>query len=665
MLRILLTCLFLHTLFIAGAQTIQYHEGLTTFKESKNGQVKVGFKDKSGKIIIPARYDSVADPFYNGSAIVVINQLFGTIDHKGKTLIPFEYKRIIQQQFNLTPVQNAAGNWGFCSAENKLTIPCLYNNFRFTNKGKQLFVQKAGKWGMITLENTTLVPFEYKNVESLSPKQVRGTRFNNWGLFSPTGEKKVSYEYDSVTFTQTDLLDYNQNGWHGLLQKNGTIALTNTCEDIGDIVENFAATRKNNRWGVKKIGAEDWILDPKYDIIRMDSLMIYAALIFGNSSFKHWRLFDYTGTPIYNETIIDYHELSNGLMAVKSNSNLWGFINEKGEQVIPFSYTHVSDFYEGLCRVERNGEQLVINKVGDVVLNHQDVYLYSIGLLKLSPLQDKTYNYTIDASTEIIPVNETFIKTKKGTKCGLINTKGETILPLQYADIQIGSSLKTISIYKDKIWKVLQIGGRTYSVDRKIVSLEGFHDEMAIMKYSNGKYGFIDNRGEIRVAPQYDQVRPFSNDVAVVLLNGKWGIINKSEGWVAQPYYEYISAFKNGVAIIKEQGIYYLIHASGKILTPEGYSSIIPTKGGNYVLVKNNLNGIANANGKEIISPRYQSIVELTPNLFKVKENNLIGVIDASRKIILHIKYSEVFYDTRTKEFLAAENGVQTYINIK
>lgn len=665
MFRFLFASVFFQLVFVAHGQTILYNEGLTPFKETKNEKTKVGFKDKSGKIIIPARYDSIADPFHSGTAIVIVNKLYGTIDNKGKFIIPAEYKKILQPLFDLTPVANNLGYWGFFSNEHKLVIPCAYNNFKFTNKGKQLFVQKDGRWGMISLSNVTLVPFEYKTVESLSPKQVRGTRFNEWVLHTPAGEPKTSFEYDSVLFTQTDLLSFNQNGWYGLLQKNGMVALPNSSEDIGDIESNFVATKKNGRWGVKKLGAADWIIDPVYDIIRIDSLMIYAAITFGNNSFNHWRLFDYSGSSIYKETIIDYHELQNGLMAVKSNLNRWGFINEKGEQVIPFDYTTVGDFNLGLCRVEKNGEQLVINKIGDVVLNHQDVYLYSIGLLKLNAFQDKNYTYKIDASTEIIPINETFIKTKKGLKYGLINTKGETILPMLYSDIQIGTSLKTIAACKDKVWKVIEVGGKSYSVDKRITSIEGFYDEVAIMKYSNGKYGCIDNHGEIRVAPQYDQVRPFGDGVAVVLLNGKWGIINKSESWIAQPYYEYISGFKNNVAVVKEKGIYYLIHTSGKILTPEGYSSITLTPGGNYVLVKNKLTGIANANGKEIISPRYQSIVEFTPSLFKVTENNLIGVIDANRKIILHIKYNEILYNSRSKEFLAAENGVVDFVTVK
>jgi|GEM_PF-3088797 len=659
--------LFLLLIYLqSNAQTIQYHEGLTTYSETTDHKKQFGFKNKSGDVIISARFDSIAEPFRMNQAIVIVSNLYGTIDHKGKFIIPASYKKILPKHFDLTPVQNTSGLWGFFSFENKLIIPCLYDNFKFTNKGKHLFVQKDGKWGMIDLVNNMLVPFDFKLIESLSPKQIRGLRFNSWELFSSTGEVKKNYSFDTVAFTSANnMLRYNQNGWQGLLNLDGSIALKNTYEEIGTIVSDMVAIKKDGYWGVKKINDDSWIIEPSFDIIQMDTLMIRAGITFGNSPLIHWKLYNFSGAPLYLTTVTDYHDYSNGLMAVKSISNKWGFINEKGNEVIPFEYTAVGEFYYGLCRVEKNGQQLVINKSGDVVLNHQDVYLYSIGLLKLNALQDKTYTYRIDSLTTIIPINEQLVKIKRENKYGLINTKGETILPAVYTEISVGNSKTTFGILKDKQWKVVQYGGSTYSVDKKILSIQGFYNDYAGMKYNNGKYGFIDNQGKIRVAPQYDQIRPFENDVAVIQLNGKWGIINKYESFVAQPYYDSISTFKNKVAVVIEKGIYYLIDNSGKILTPEGYSSITITTGGNYLLVKNNLKGIANANGKEIISPRYQSIKEFSPNMFKVTEHNLMGVIDSNRKIILHIKYNEIFYNSSTQEFLAAEEGTQSYISVK
>jgi hypothetical protein len=65
------------TLCIAShAQTIQYHEGLTIYSEMKAGKTQYGFKNKSGKIVIPARFDGIANPFNGGQAIIILNNLY-------------------------------------------------------------------------------------------------------------------------------------------------------------------------------------------------------------------------------------------------------------------------------------------------------------------------------------------------------------------------------------------------------------------------------------------------------------------------------------------------------------------------------------------------------------------------------------------------------------
>ena len=193
MQRLIFISFFLIHFFVGQAQTQQYHEGLTSYSENVNGKQQFGFKDKSGKAIIPARFDAIAEPFSSGQAIVILNNLYGTIDLKGKILISAIYKKILPAQFNLTPVQNTAGLWGFYTSDIKLDIPCQYDNFKFTNKGKHIFVQKNGKWGMINQTNTQIASFDFKHIESVSAKQIKGTRFNSWELHALNGDKKKSF----------------------------------------------------------------------------------------------------------------------------------------------------------------------------------------------------------------------------------------------------------------------------------------------------------------------------------------------------------------------------------------------------------------------------------------------------------------------------------------
>jgi hypothetical protein len=664
MLRFLYILSFLFISIFVQAQTTTYHEGLAAYSEVKDGKTKYGFKNKADKVIIAARFDAIAEPFQSGQAIVIVNGLYGTIDTKGKTILSALYKKILPIQFDLYPVQQSSGLWGFFSIDGKQAIPFAYNNFKFTNKSKQLFVQKEGKWGMISRENTNLVPFEYRIIESVSSKQVRGQLFNSWVLMSASGNQKSNYTCDSVAFTaEPTLLTYRLNGWEGLIKLDGTIAVKNTYEEIGDIYGNLIAVKKDLYWGVKNSTNTEWLIEPTYDVIDIDSLLIRT----GTRSTKkiEWKLYRHTGQLFYPAAVLNCRTFKNNMLAIQSTNGTWGFLNEKGELAVASVYSKVEDFYFGLCRVEKNGEQFIINKNGDVVLNHQDVYLYSIGLLKLDAHQDKTYTYNIDSQTELIPINAEFVKIKKSNKYGLINTKGETVLPTIYTSIEVGTSKTTFVVEKDKVIKVLELGKRSYSIDKKIISVEGFYNDFAIMKYNNGRFGYIDNIGKIRVAPQYEQARPFNNEVAIVRLNGKWGIIDKNENFVTQPYYDSISNFTNNVCIVSEKGKHYLMDNTGKIVTPDGYTSIIKTRGGNYLLVKNNLKGIANAQGKEIIAVRYQNIVELSSTLFHVTENDLQGVIDANRKIILNVKYHAIKYNPQTQEFLTAEEGMQRLLTIK
>jgi hypothetical protein len=65
-----------------------FHEGLAAV--ARNG--KYGFKDKTGKEVIPPKFDEVGY-FQNGFAPVQINGRWGFIDKTGKVVVPIKYER--------------------------------------------------------------------------------------------------------------------------------------------------------------------------------------------------------------------------------------------------------------------------------------------------------------------------------------------------------------------------------------------------------------------------------------------------------------------------------------------------------------------------------------------------------------------------------------------
>lgn len=106
-------------------------------KFSKGG--KYGFRDKNGKVVIPAKYYDVGD-FSEGLAAVevagekfTIGQRWGYIDKTGSMVIPPQYCNAKKFSEGLAAVQKEKG-YGYIDKAGDIVIPMRYTNgFDFTN----------------------------------------------------------------------------------------------------------------------------------------------------------------------------------------------------------------------------------------------------------------------------------------------------------------------------------------------------------------------------------------------------------------------------------------------------------------------------------------------------------------------------------------------------
>lgn len=76
-------------------------------------------------------------------------------------------------------------------------------------------------------------------------------------------------------------------------------------------------------------------------------------------------------TPEFSEKIKDYREIrsfSHGLAAVMTTDRKWGFIDTKGDLIIPTIYDKVNDFKEGLALVSNKTKVCYLDPTGKEVL---------------------------------------------------------------------------------------------------------------------------------------------------------------------------------------------------------------------------------------------------------------------------------------------------------
>lgn len=71
----------------------------------------------------------------------------------------------------------------------------------------------------------------------------------------------------------------------------------------------------------------------------------------------------------------------------------------------------------------------------------------------------------------------------------------------------------------------------------------------------NGKWGFINEKGNLVVKYEFAAVQPFSEGLAPVKKGDRWGYIRRDGTWAIQPIYFYAAPFREGMACVTQKTI--------------------------------------------------------------------------------------------------------------
>lgn len=124
------------------------------------------------------------------------------------------------------------------------------------------------------------------------------------------------------------------------------------------------------------------------------------------------------------------------------------------------------------------------------------------------------------------------------------------------------------------------------------------------------KWGYVDEGGEMVIAPQYNDAWNFHEDRAVVKVEWARGYINREGRYVIEPKYQYAGPFRDGKARVMLDDVWEYIDRDGRSLgeaTPVKMEDdsvntdnavLIPTAKGKKF-------GYADAEGKFVIKPHF------------------------------------------------------------
>ncbi len=281
-----------------------------------------------------------------------------------------------------------------------------------------------------------------------------------------------------------------------------------------------------------------------------------------------YGIFDLVSKKIIVEPKFDsVGSFSEGL-AVVGLDEKFGYIDEEGDLVIPHKFDTGGDFREGLAAVRTSDREGYIDKTGNFVITPRfaeaDPFSEGLAAVKLGGkwgFIDKTGNFVIaNKYPTASGFSEGMARVCNNSKCGFVDKNGNLAVPLQFDDVSYfseGISEYKVGLLSDSQWGYIDKTGNII-IPAKYDSTGAFSDGRAIVKadrFSSAK--FIDKTGnEVKLANEtmggFQEIEKFFEELALVKDSlGKYGYIDRSGKFVIQPRFDNAGSFKDGIANVK------------------------------------------------------------------------------------------------------------------
>ena len=196
----------------------------------------------------------------------------------------------------------------------------------------------------------------------------------------------------------------------------------------------------------------------------------------------------------------------------------------------------------------------------------------------------------------------------KNNKWGYINTKGEIVIPIQYDNYNTSSFINgtasvsltdTIDGTLHKRFFIINKKGEQISEDFDFIRQRWRKEEMIMPAQRGDKWGFINGVGKIKIPFIYDNYHGIlalantaTDHYTAICQNGKWGFIDtsSSEGRIiVPPQYEKVGNFCFGMVWVMDNESISFIDKTGNIVCG-GYVYVTPFNASGLSCVKTSRN---------------------------------------------------------------------------
>ncbi|MBL7848807.1 MAG: WG repeat-containing protein [Cyclobacteriaceae bacterium] len=598
---------------------------------------KYGLINLKGELAIPLVYDAIE--IHDLRAIVMrkegLRYLVGLVDLNDRSILPLMYQRITPLGSLRYAVVDFNGKTALCSEEGKwitgfdidslsafrFNLAVIYRNLqrgvidregniraepayrdvRILENGN-VQVRRSDEWKIIDIHQTELHRLSADKIEPLTANRYKVTHSGKLGIVDSLFREILPIAYDFIGPVNHEKLVVGQAGKYGLMRTNRSLALPIAFDSV--ILEGHLV-RVQSRENGKPV----------------------------------WHLYDTVGVR-KTTTSFDQLDPYNGHFFPAFRGGFAGAIDRTGAEQIACVYDSLLDFDETRCAVKFKGLYGIITQ--------QDAWklLPQPNPIKLVP---RELHLEITGSLKMVKDDSSKIIYFTDNPLSVMHDHFLEVLP--------DGTEKEINFCGQIIAR------RPPEIAHEIATSR--ESEGMILVRRDGKYGFVDSRGRLRIANRYEDAGDFHEGLAPVRLLGKWGFIDPSDQIVIQPVYDHPAEFEHGLAVVSRAGKTGLIDRHGNVLLELRYDAVHRIDAENFYLVANGHMGLADHHGKVLLEPRFDSLEPAGAHHVIVGQGGRFGLLTRDGLSVFPVQYEHLEFLPLTQTFFAWESFGWETIEVK
>lgn len=543
------------------------------------------------------------------------DSLWGIIDVFENIILPIEYDEINRKKIRI------GSKWGFLDHLAKIKTPVIFDEILNKN-----IVKKGNYWGMIDNEGDWVLSPEYDKISGhLDYANIyKGDKV---GIFSHKDSFLMSPKYESVEKLGDSFYLIKENRKWAVIDLQEIIIIPFDSHYVRVLLDKYFLVSKNRTISIYDLTGEKLLPDQftKIQEIRCqnkNAIIVYKKNKKGLLDENLNWILNCKYQDVNQELIFPTKNIDQYLFPVKKN-NKWGYVF-KGDKIgIPFQYDMANSFHQDFAIVKQGNQDFLIDTKGNLI--HQKGY------------------------DELSVINRNkFIVARLNDKSGVLNLKGEVIIPFKYESIKRAMVGYGFEVMLDGKYGILNNKNKFIIPMIHPLPIRYYHLGIMNFKTESGVKHCTIN-GIPLLKNNRSGKLDFCKGYAKVIENKKEGIINLLTDEVIIPitYHEirYVtSKAKLDYLVVKKSkhGKYGLIDSSNNSILPFEFDNISRIQKSDLAFVKKrNKFALINFKKEYLTDFEFDKIDHRSYEPFAVKKQDQWGFIDKKGKVVIPFKFEK------------------------